>query len=161
MTTHTPSEVKSLQESALEHLWVYLREPSDMAEKGDPTIFVSGKGVHVTDALGNKNFTLQLDRGPASTSGMLIIGLSRSRWGATALPYSLAAMGAASCMLNVSLDLQLGVATDASGKVVLKAGIPNNPALTALPVYVQWAMFEAGANAAGLTTTKGLELIFR
>ena len=53
MTTHTSSEVKSLQESALEHLWVYLREPSDMAEKGDPTIFVSGKGVHVTDALGN------------------------------------------------------------------------------------------------------------
>jgi adenosylmethionine-8-amino-7-oxononanoate aminotransferase len=53
MTTHTPDEVKSLQESALEHLWVYLREPSDMAEKGDPTIFVSGEGVHVTDALGN------------------------------------------------------------------------------------------------------------
>ena len=53
MTTHSSQEVKSLQESALEHLWVYLREPSDMAEKGDPTIFVSGKGVHVTDALGN------------------------------------------------------------------------------------------------------------
>ena len=53
MATHSPSEVKSLQESALEHLWVYLREPSDMAEKGDPVIFVSGEGVHVTDALGN------------------------------------------------------------------------------------------------------------
>ena len=53
MTTHSASEVKSLQESALEHLWVYLREPSDMAERGDPTIFVSGEGVHVTDALGN------------------------------------------------------------------------------------------------------------
>ena len=53
MTTHSPSEVKSLQESALEHLWVYLREPSDMAEKGDPAIFVSGEGVHVTAALGN------------------------------------------------------------------------------------------------------------
>ena len=53
MTAHSSSDVKSLQESALEHLWVYLREPSDMAEKGDPTIFVSGEGVHVTDALGN------------------------------------------------------------------------------------------------------------
>ena len=53
MPTYSPSEVKSLQESALEHLWVYLREPSDMAEKGDPAIFVSGEGVHVTDALGN------------------------------------------------------------------------------------------------------------
>ena len=53
MPTYSPSEVKNLQESALEHLWVYLREPSDMAEKGDPAIFVSGEGVHVTDALGN------------------------------------------------------------------------------------------------------------
>ena len=53
MPTYSASEVKSLQESALEHLWVYLREPSDMAEKGDPAIFVSGEGVHVTDALGN------------------------------------------------------------------------------------------------------------
>lgn len=52
MTTHSSDEVKALQESALEHLWVYLREPADMAEKGDPAIFVSGEGVHVTDANG-------------------------------------------------------------------------------------------------------------
>ena len=54
MTTRTAEEVKALQETALEHLWVYLREPSDMAEKGEPQIFVEGKGVHVTDALGNQ-----------------------------------------------------------------------------------------------------------
>ena len=53
MATRTLSEVKELQESALEHLWVYLREPSDMAEKGEPQIFVEGKGCQVTDALGN------------------------------------------------------------------------------------------------------------
>ena len=53
MATHTASQLKELQESALEHLWVYLREPSDMAEKGEPQIFVDGKGCHVTDALGN------------------------------------------------------------------------------------------------------------
>ena len=53
MTISSDSDLKKLQDSALEHLWVYLREPSDMAEKGDPTIFVSGEGVHVTDALGN------------------------------------------------------------------------------------------------------------
>ena len=52
MATHTETDVKNLQESALEHLWVYLREPSDMAEKGEPQIFVEGKGVKVTDALG-------------------------------------------------------------------------------------------------------------
>ena len=38
MATHTGPEVDALTESALEHLWVYLREPSDMAEKGEPQI---------------------------------------------------------------------------------------------------------------------------
>ncbi len=52
MATHTQSDVDTLQESALEHLWVYLREPSDMAEKGEPQIFVDGRGCTVTDALG-------------------------------------------------------------------------------------------------------------
>ena len=45
--------LKELQDSALEHLWVYLREPSDMAEKGEPTVFESGQGVKVTDSNGN------------------------------------------------------------------------------------------------------------
>ena len=49
----TADTLKDLQDSALEHLWVYLREPSDMAEKGEPTVYVSGEGVRVTDALGN------------------------------------------------------------------------------------------------------------
>jgi adenosylmethionine-8-amino-7-oxononanoate aminotransferase len=53
MVTHTPTQVEELQRTALEHLWVYLREPSDMAEKGEPQIFVDGKGCQVTDALGN------------------------------------------------------------------------------------------------------------
>ena len=42
MTISSDAEIKELQDSALEHLWVYLREPSDMAEKGDPQIFVEG-----------------------------------------------------------------------------------------------------------------------
>ncbi len=51
MTSAT--SLKELQDSALEHLWVYLREPSDMAEKGEPAVYVSGDGVRVTDAQGN------------------------------------------------------------------------------------------------------------
>ncbi len=49
----TSANLKELQDSALEHLWVYLREPSDMAEKGEPVVYVSGEGVRVTDARGN------------------------------------------------------------------------------------------------------------
>ena len=63
MTTRTAEEVKALQATALEHLWVYLREPSDMAEKGEPQIFVEGKGVHVTDALGNQFIDAMSDYG--------------------------------------------------------------------------------------------------
>ena len=49
----TARTLKELQDSALEHLWVYLREPSDMAEKGEPVVYVSGEGVRVTDSEGN------------------------------------------------------------------------------------------------------------
>ncbi|MEK7806727.1 MAG: aspartate aminotransferase family protein [Chloroflexota bacterium] len=52
MAAYTETQVRELQASALEHLWVYLREPSDMAEKGEPQVFVEGKGCRVTDALG-------------------------------------------------------------------------------------------------------------
>jgi adenosylmethionine-8-amino-7-oxononanoate aminotransferase len=52
MAAYTEVQVRELQASALEHLWVYLREPSDMAEKGEPQVFVEGKGCRVTDALG-------------------------------------------------------------------------------------------------------------
>ena len=53
MAAPTESSVQELQRTALENLWVYLREPSDMAEKGEPQIFVEGKGCQVTDALGH------------------------------------------------------------------------------------------------------------
>ena len=53
MAISTATELKELQESALEHLWIYMREPSDMAEKGEPQIFVGGNGVKVTDSLGH------------------------------------------------------------------------------------------------------------
>ncbi|MEC9308130.1 MAG: aspartate aminotransferase family protein [Chloroflexota bacterium] len=53
MNISSEAEIKDLQDSALEHLWIYLREPSDMAEKGEPQIFVEGKGCKVTDASGN------------------------------------------------------------------------------------------------------------
>ncbi len=52
MVSYTEDEAKDLQRSALEHLWIYTREPSDMAEKGEPHIFVSGKGCQVTDIFG-------------------------------------------------------------------------------------------------------------
>ena len=53
MTSYTESEIRDLQQDALEHLWIYMREPSDMAEKGEPRIFVEGHGCQITDVEGN------------------------------------------------------------------------------------------------------------
>ena len=52
--TIAEQEVRDLQRTALEHLWIYGREPSEMAEKGEPRIFVEGKGVWITDATGRR-----------------------------------------------------------------------------------------------------------
>jgi len=52
MVAYSESEANELQQTALEHLWIYTREPSDMAEKGEPRIFVEGHGCHVTDIEG-------------------------------------------------------------------------------------------------------------
>ena len=54
MVTYTEAEVRELQQDALEHLWIYMREPSDMAEKGEPNIFVEGHGCQVTDIEGRQ-----------------------------------------------------------------------------------------------------------
>ena len=45
-------EIIALQNSALEHLWVYGKQPSQMAEAGEPNIFTSGSGSTVTDIHG-------------------------------------------------------------------------------------------------------------
>ena len=51
MTTNN-SEFNELQKSALEHLWVYGKQPSQMAEAGEPNIVTSGSGSTVTDIHG-------------------------------------------------------------------------------------------------------------
>ena len=51
MTTNN-SEFNELQKSALEHLWVYGKPPSQMAEAGEPNIVTSGSGSTVTDIHG-------------------------------------------------------------------------------------------------------------
>ena len=52
MTTYTQNDIDQLRRAALQHLWVYNREPSEMAEKGEPPVFVSGQGCRVTDIEG-------------------------------------------------------------------------------------------------------------
>ena len=64
-------ELRELQRSALDHLWIYMREPSEMAEKGEPLLFVEGDGVWVTDAAGQRFMD------PMSGLGLTNIGYGR------------------------------------------------------------------------------------
>lgn len=62
MATRRPTEAlpeysldaEALRLSALEHLWVPLQETSQMAERGEPLIFVEGHGIKVRDIKGRE-----------------------------------------------------------------------------------------------------------
>ena len=45
MTTYTAQEADQLKMAALQHLWIYQREPSEMAEKGGPPYSSTAKAA--------------------------------------------------------------------------------------------------------------------
>ncbi len=63
MATHTQTQVKELQDSALEHLWIYLREPGHGVKVGP----AQGVG-HVNTVALNEYFGLPLFRHVAGLS---------------------------------------------------------------------------------------------
>ena len=125
---------------------------------GEPT---HGHSLNSWAYNGNTKFTLEMDGGPANTPGALVIGLSKSQYNGAKLPLSLALIGASKCFLNVSILLQFAVTTDAKGEIVVGAPIPVGATLIGARAFAQWGVFEMGANPAGLTTSKGLELVIR
>ena len=72
MTTPGETEGRALQRAALDHLWVYMREPAEMAEKGEPQVFVEGDGVWVTDTEGRRFMD------PMSGLGLKNVGYGRA-----------------------------------------------------------------------------------
>ena len=51
---HQPTEEEQLRRAALEYVWIPMREPTEMGEKGEPYIFVEGRGVRVRDISGRE-----------------------------------------------------------------------------------------------------------
>lgn len=47
-------DAERLRRTALEYQWIYQREPSEMAEKGEPRIFVEGHGIRIKDITGRE-----------------------------------------------------------------------------------------------------------
>lgn len=96
-----------------------------------------------------------------SYNGNLIVGLSKSTWGATPLPFNLQAIGAPNNELLVSLDAEFNFNTSATAgghESTFKSPIPNATTFHGLTFFTQAYYADANANAAGLVTTHALAL---
>ncbi|MCB9919295.1 MAG: hypothetical protein H6832_12910 [Planctomycetes bacterium] len=86
----------------------------------------------------------------ATTAAGLILGASKTAWGAFNLPLDLTGAGAPGCYLLVSFDVVAGLPIVAgSGKVTIT--IPNQPILAGLVFHNQFFVLDAAANAMKLT----------
>ncbi len=98
---------------------------------------------------GNKNFEVSLTGAKPNRVVILLMSFDRAA-------IDLGSLGMHGCSLNVDPSLMLGTlttSTDASGFATRKLPLP---APLDGKVYFQWAVFEAGANALDLLSTKGL-----
>lgn len=96
---------------------------------------------------------------PAGAPAFLVAGWSRTAWGTTPLPLSLAGWGLPGCSLLVSPDaawFTVAVAQLATWPIA----IPANPALLGATMYLQAAGVDPAANAGGLVVSDGLAVTF-
>lgn len=87
--------------------------------------------------------------------GLLLIGDSRTQWGALPLPFDLTPFGMTGCRLYSSIVLQLagkGMGSEAR----FPLAIPNDASLRGAELFLQYLGLDARANPAGLVTSNGL-----
>ena len=101
-------------------------------------------------------FEVAVADGVANVPCALFLGTSRSTFAGLTLPFSLGFLGAPGCDLNSSIQAFMVATTSGQGTGTVKMGIPSDPALEGATLYMQWALYDKGANPAGLTTTAGL-----
>jgi hypothetical protein len=107
---------------------------------------LSNSGV---PSLGTK-FSVDLANGRANAPAIFIIGLSKTAWGTTRLPWDLASLGAGGCKLYVSLDVEFGTKTDGSGKISYGFTVPNDSRLRGFKFYNQYAVLRPQARHAAV-----------
>ena len=103
--------------------------------------------------LPGRTSTLHVAHLPPQAWAMLLFGASADAWGATALPLSLAPIGAPGCSLMVAPDAQLAFPTGGGGWSA-PLTVPLQPALAAQRLFVQ-PLFHQPHNALGLGLGRG------
>ncbi len=87
------------------------------------------------------------DNSGTDTPALGFIGFSRTSHNGIPLPIDLTGMGMPGCSLATAIAVVLNLSTD--------------PALTRAHVTAQFAIQDSAANAGGISTTEGLELVIR
>jgi len=94
-----------------------------------------------------------------SVPGLAFLGISRSVWGRTKLPLSLAPFGATGCYLNAEIALLFPGTTDPTGSVgrfYTSVPVPHDPALAGAAFYGQTLVVHPKLNPLGLAASEGL-----
>lgn len=120
--------------------------------KGSAIVPVISEGNSRTQIGGQLDFWVNYANSTASTLGILLVGSSKTRWGALQLPLDLSQVVGPGCSLLVSADLWTTALLRGSYSYnwTPKLMIPNDPKLIGLHVYNQWVIVDQTANAAGL-----------
>ncbi|MHC4900017.1 MAG: hypothetical protein ACYTGW_23240 [Planctomycetota bacterium] len=122
-----------------------------------------------TPHMGNAGFQFRMRDGQPSSLAYLILGDSKDKWNGSSLPTDLGFMGAPGCQLLAAITLMLQVTTDAKGEVNLPVAVPQDTQLVGYKSFVQFGyksfvqfgVADPKANAAGLSTSDAMEIVFR
>jgi hypothetical protein len=102
-----------------------------------------------------ETFTIELTNVPASSTPILVFGLSNTRWGGATLPMDLSFMGFTGCSLLASLNFTLPMTVTGSVARVV-APLSNDNRLVGFTFFNQAFVPDASANSGGATLSNAV-----
>lgn len=111
-------------------------------------------------SLGGK-LTLLAAKHPASTTGILLLGVSDQKFGPFTLPLPLAGLGMPGCLLRQDIFTTGAYTCDKSGQSTVTMPFPKIPSLAGLPIFFQSLVLAPKANQANLLISNGLTSLAR
>jgi hypothetical protein len=99
---------------------------------------------------------------PRPTPAVVLLGFSDTVGpGGLPLPLDLDLIGGTGCRLLVSMDVQLGLVTDAGGNATVPMAVPDDVNLEGLSLFLQTLLLDGRSNPLGLSATRGIAVDIR
>jgi hypothetical protein len=102
-------------------------------------------------------FNVLLTTGKPTSVAMLSLGSSDTNWGTIGLPLELSGVGAPKCFVWNNYLTVLPALVDPTGTATMSLPIPPN--VFGLRLFASWINLDAGANAAGITSSSYAKLL--